>query len=54
MGSIKIGQIGMEQRTPDLPKTFETLTDSFFTLGQSEDYYENVKNWNTENYERIF
>ena len=43
LGSIKIGQIGMEQRTPDLPKTFETLTDSFFTLGQSEDYYENVK-----------
>lgn len=43
LGSVKIGQIGMEQRTPNLPKTFETLTDSFFTLGQSEDYYENVK-----------
>lgn len=43
LGSIKIGQIGMEGRTPDLPNTFEALEDSFFTLGQSEDYYENVK-----------
>lgn len=43
LGSIKIGQIGMEQGAPDLPKTFETLNESFFTLGQSEDYYENVK-----------
>lgn len=43
LGSIKIGQIGMEGRTPDLPNTFEALDDSFFTLGQSEDYYENVK-----------
>jgi len=43
LGSVKIGQIGLEQRTPDLPKTFESLSNSFFTLGQSEDYYENVK-----------
>lgn len=42
-GSVKIGQMGTEQKTPDLPKTFEALNDSFFTLGQSEDYYENVK-----------
>lgn len=43
LGSVKIGQRGMEGRTPDLPSTFEALDDSFFTLGQSEDYYENIK-----------
>lgn len=43
LGSVKIGQTGMKRGTPDLPETFEALDDSFFSLGQSEDYYENVK-----------
>lgn len=38
LGSVKIGQRGMEGRTPDLPSTFEALDDSFFTLGQSTVY----------------
>lgn len=54
LGSIKIGQIGMEQRTPDLPKTFETLTDSFLHWGKVKIIMKMSKNWNTENYERIF
>lgn len=55
LGSIKIGQIGMEQRTPDLPKTFETLIDSiFYTGGKVKIIMKMSKNWNTENYERIF
>jgi hypothetical protein len=54
LGSVKIGQIGMERRTPDLPKTFETLTDSFLHWGKVKIIMKMSKNWNTENYERIF
>lgn len=41
LGSIKIGQFGMEeeQKRPDLPVEFERLDRSFFSLGQDAEYY---------------
>jgi predicted ATPase len=44
VGSVKIGQKGMTDRTesPALPEVFETLDDSFFSIGQDEDYYQTL------------
>lgn len=44
IGGIKIGQFNMqeEQRHPNLPNSFEKLDDSFFSLGQDDNYYENL------------
>lgn len=47
-GDVKIGQFGLEasgtvepgKRAPEIPSSFQTLSDSFFSLGQSENYYE--------------
>lgn len=45
IGEVKIGQLGMKgQRTASYPNEFEELTNNYFSLGQSEDYYENIKN----------
>jgi hypothetical protein len=48
VGSVKIGQKGMNDQTespaiPELP--FETLDDTFFSVGQSEDYYETLNQY---------
>lgn len=44
LGYVKIGQLNMEagQRRPALEARFESLSDDFFSLGQSEDYYEGL------------
>lgn len=44
IGGVKIGQFNMkeEQRRPELPKSFPELDEQFFSLGQSEDYYERL------------
>lgn len=42
MGGVKIGQKG-QGRSPKLPNKFESLSDEFFSLGSSEDYYEAMK-----------
>lgn len=42
MSGVKIGQKG-QGRSPKLPEKFERLSDDFFSLGSSEDYYEAVK-----------
>lgn len=47
IGSVKIGQkallpagtVGPGQRAPQIPDTFEVLSEDFFSLGQGEDYY---------------
>lgn len=47
IGSVKIGQQGLRaagtiepgQRAPELPDEFDMLGESFFSLGQGEDYY---------------
>jgi predicted ATPase len=44
IGGVKIGQFGLtkEQRRPVLPPQFDELDDSFFSLGQSDKYYETL------------
>lgn len=47
-GEVKIGQFGLEpnstvepgKRAPAVPETFRALSDDFFSLGQTESYYE--------------
>lgn len=54
IGSVKIGQIGLKPhrhgtdllpgyRRPQLPETFDSLSDQFFSLGQSDRYYESLQ-----------
>lgn len=46
IGSVKIGQFGMKQngqRRPNIPDNFETLDSEYFSLGQSADYYVQLK-----------
>lgn len=44
IGSLKIGQFGMEQnqRRPKIPRSFECLDSQFFSLGQGVNYYESL------------
>lgn len=44
LGEVKIGQAGLTtaQRRPDVPVSFDALPDGFFSLGQSEAYYETL------------
>ncbi len=42
IGSVKIGDLG-DNKTPAVPKSFTTLPDEFFSLGQGEDYYDRLK-----------
>lgn len=45
LGSVKIGEFGMKkgQRRPNIPDHFEALDSNFFSIGQSDDYYEQLK-----------
>jgi hypothetical protein len=54
IGNLKIGQQGLrpsnsdaatpgQSRAPAIPDQFEALGQEFFSLGQGEDYYENLK-----------
>ena len=44
IGGVKIGQFGMQtgQRRPAINEHFDELDDRFFSLGQEEEYYENL------------
>lgn len=50
IGSVKIGQKGLQpagrvskgHRSPALDETFDALDESYFSLGQSESYYESL------------
>jgi predicted ATPase len=45
IGGVKIGQFGMnleEKRSPDVPSTFPSLDETFFSLGQDDSYYDNL------------
>lgn len=42
IGSVKIGQKG-QGRSPKLPDKFDILSEEYFSLGASEDYYETIK-----------
>ena len=53
LGSVKIGQVDMSDRRPNLPEEFQALDDTFFTLGQDVSYYENIKELGDELRENI-
>src|SRR4051812_11229786 len=44
IGGVKIGEVGMQegQLRPNLPDSFDALSESFFSLGQDDSYYENL------------
>lgn len=44
IGNVKIGQVGMksEQRRAEIADEFDQLTEDLFSLGQDDDYYENL------------
>jgi len=50
IGEVKIGQFGLtsEQRRPPIPQEFDTLDQSFFSLGQDDTYYEKAKAFGDE------
>lgn len=45
IGAVKIGQLNMSegQRRPNLPTEFRQLEGAFFSIGQDESYYEELK-----------
>lgn len=45
IGPVKIGYVGMEKGSvyDAIPKNFTSLPSQFFSLGQSDEYYENLK-----------
>jgi hypothetical protein len=50
IGMVKIGQRDMRvgQRTADVPEAFRQLDSRFFSLGQDEEYYQNLNNMGDE------
>lgn len=50
IGNVKIGQFGMkpDQRRPNLPDEFDHIGDEFFSLGQDDEYYENLSKLGTD------
>ena len=61
IGEVKIGQKGLlparevseNHRAPSLPREFDSLDENFFSLGQGEDYYENLNKLSTELCQRV-
>jgi ABC-type branched-subunit amino acid transport system ATPase component len=53
LGGVKIGEVDMEGKRPDLPPEFQTLDKIFFTLGQDDTYYDNIKELGDEIRENI-
>jgi predicted ATPase len=53
IGAVKIGQYNMENGRPNIPDQFEKLDSNCFSLGQSKDYYNNLKNLGDEIREAI-
>ena len=50
IGGVKIGQFQMPQgqRRPNIPDTFVSLDERFFSLGQDDSYYENLNSLGSE------
>ncbi|WP_059171998.1 AAA family ATPase [Bacillus sp. FJAT-27445] len=42
LGSVKIGETGLEKGRPNIPESFEALNERFFSLGQDVTYYERL------------
>nr|WP_298806715.1 AAA family ATPase [uncultured Pseudokineococcus sp.] len=54
IGQVKIGERSMRsgQRRPNLPNQFTALSQEFFSLGQDEDYYEELNSLDGEGLSR--
>ena len=48
IGYVKIGQFGMKGGFLELPKEFDELDEDFFSLGQDDSYYVNLKEFNDD------
>lgn len=44
IGSVKIGEKGLTNGRPSLPDHFDQLSNNFFSIGQSDTYYEELNN----------
>lgn len=46
IGEVKIGQFSMteQQRRPDIPASFNALSEKFFSVGQDDSYYQEINN----------
>ncbi len=55
LGGVKIGKFGMPegQHRPEIPSTFDSLDESFFSLGQDDSYYEELNKLGREPRDRI-
>lgn len=55
IGNVKIGQFGMKsgQRRPNLQPEFDRIGDEFFSVGQDDEYYENLTKLGTEIRDRV-
>ena len=53
IGYVKIGQFGMKGGFLELPKEFDELDEDFFSLGQDDSYYVNLKKFNKNMLEPI-
>ena len=55
LGGVKIGKFAMPkgQQRPEIPSTFDSLDESFFSLGQDDSYYEGLKKLGGELRDRI-
>lgn len=61
IGSVKIGRMGLQAarstspgfRAPELDAEFNELPDTYFSLGQGEDYYESLNNLSAAQRQRL-
>jgi hypothetical protein len=55
IGEVKIAQFSMKegQKRPELPETFESLNEAFFSLGQDDSYYEGLNKLGPELRDKI-
>lgn len=42
LGETKIAEHGLKSGAPNLPKTFTSLADNFYSLGTDSEYYKNI------------
>lgn len=53
IGGVKIGQRNQKSRRPQIPQEFETLSKEFFSIGNSEYYYQELSGLGNEIREKI-
>ncbi|MFT5327989.1 MAG: hypothetical protein ACI8P0_005895 [Planctomycetaceae bacterium] len=54
LGPVKIAQRGMVKGRTPIPSSFEELDDSFFSLGQTDEYYAQLQTLSDEFREQYF